>query len=123
VLAALLPEASGKSWSEHSLQTMRRKAEQGDVLGNKDLELLQQISGNQEKCGCSAPCTCSGHRIPWLIIFPCSSVTVSSHCLLAPVVSDEKSADDDTEDPLYVTSHFSHYFQDSLLVFVFKPVD
>lgn len=58
-----------------------------------------------------------------LIIFPCSSVTVSSHCLLVPVVSDEKSADDDTEDPLYVTSHFSRYFQDSLLVFVFKPVN
>lgn len=57
----------------------------------------------------------------WLILFPCSSMTVSSHCLLASMVSDEKSAEDDTEDPLYVTSHFSHYFQDSLLVF--KPVD
>ena len=43
---------------------MRRKAEQGDVLGNKDLELLQQIPGNQDKCGCPAPHTCSGHRIP-----------------------------------------------------------
>ena len=43
-----------------------------------------------------------------MIVLPCSSVTSSSHCFLAPVVSHEKSADDDAEDPMYEMSHFSH---------------
>ena len=42
---------------------------------------------------------------------------MSCHCLLASMVSDERSPVNLTADPLHMRSHFSCCFQDSLFVF------
>ena len=46
------------------------------------------------------------YRIPDWQFFPFETLTVSSHCILGSIVSDDKSAVDLVEEPLYITSHF-----------------